>query len=69
MTDKPTDFALSRYNTDGTLDTAFGSGGLATTDFDNGSDSVGALAVQSDGKIIAAGSTNADFALVRYLSQ
>src|SRR4030095_13605403 len=28
-----TDFALSRYNTDGTLDASFGAGGKVTTDF------------------------------------
>jgi len=67
--DKLTDFALARYNTDGTLDATFGTGGLATTDFNNGSDRAYALAIQSDGKIVAAGSTNTDFALARYLSQ
>lgn len=29
------DFALARYNADGTLDITFGLGGLMTTDFDN----------------------------------
>jgi uncharacterized delta-60 repeat protein len=51
------DFALARYNPDGTLDASFGTGGEVTTDFDGGWDSANALAVQADGKLVAAGST------------
>ncbi len=65
-----TDFALARYNADGTLDTSFGTGGKVTTDFMSASDSAQALALQSDGKIIAVGwafnGTNNDFAMARY---
>ena len=64
------DFALVRYTTDGSLDTTFGSGGIVTTTIGSGDDSAEAIAIQSDGKIIATGSsdngTNEDFALVRY---
>ena len=61
------DFALARYNTDGSLDTTFGSGGKVTTDFSGASDGADAVALQSDGKIVAAGGTSSsDFALVRY---
>jgi uncharacterized delta-60 repeat protein len=60
------DFALARYNADGTLDTAFGSGGLVTTDFDNNDEFARALSIQSDGKIVLGGPSNADFALARY---
>lgn len=52
------DFALLRYNRDGQLDTTFGIGGKVTTAFfypDNGWDVAEAVAVQPDGKIIAAG--------------
>jgi uncharacterized delta-60 repeat protein len=62
------DFALARYNTDGSLDSTFGTGGKVTTDF-SGDDYIptGGVAVQSDGKIVAAGNThNTDFALARY---
>ncbi|MFE5711448.1 calcium-binding protein [Streptomyces sp. NPDC056501] len=64
------DFALARYNaTDGTLDTTFHADGRVTTDF-GGFDSAAGVAVQPDGKIIAAGarsaSGNTDFALARY---
>jgi len=58
-------FALARYNPDGTLDTSFGIGGRVTTDFPGGGDA-NALAVQADGKLVAAGATGGDFALARY---
>jgi uncharacterized delta-60 repeat protein len=64
-----TDFALARYNPDGTLDTSFGSGGKVTTDFAASTDQAKALAVQGN-KLVAAGSTTVgasfDFALARY---
>jgi uncharacterized delta-60 repeat protein len=53
-----TDFALVRYNTDGSLDTAFGNNGLVTTDFDNNSDFAHAVGIQADGKIVAAGNAS-----------
>ena len=66
------DFALARYNTNGTLDTTFGSAGKVLTDL-GGSGSVdvaSAVAIQPDGKIVAAGYSDAsgsyDFALARY---
>jgi uncharacterized delta-60 repeat protein len=69
----PQDFALARYNPDGTLDPTFNSTGKVLTDF-SGSGSVDfayALAIQSDGKIVAGGfsspSGTSDFALARYL--
>jgi uncharacterized delta-60 repeat protein len=64
------DFALARYNTDGTPDTAFNTTGQVTTPIGPSSDVARALAVQADGKLVAAGTsdngTNDDFALVRY---
>lgn len=62
------DFALARYNADGSLDTTFGADGMVTTDFFDASyDSANALALQIDGKIVVAGSSDSDFALARYL--
>ncbi|HEV2124254.1 MAG TPA: delta-60 repeat domain-containing protein, partial [Chloroflexota bacterium] len=68
------DFALARYNPDGSLDTSFGSNGRVITDFDGGGYAY-AAAVQPDGKIVAAGFANPsgvygfnDFALARYLN-
>ena len=64
------DFALARYNADGSLDTSFGTGGKVTTDIDSGNDDANAVAVQPDGKIVAAGSGvsggGTRFALARY---
>jgi uncharacterized delta-60 repeat protein len=67
------DFALAGYNADGSLDQTFGSGGKQTTDFFSRSDEAHGIAIQSDGKIVLAGSaqdsddtSNSDFALARY---
>jgi uncharacterized delta-60 repeat protein len=65
-------FALTRYNTDGSLDSSFGSGGKLTTYF-NGYEQINAVAIQPDGKIVAAGFTdlggnNFAFAIARYNS-
>lgn len=64
-----TDFALIRYNSDGTLDSTFGAGGKVTTDFAGGTDEAFALELQPDGKIVVAGSSGAPqggLALARY---
>ena len=60
------DFLLARYNVDGSLDRSFGTGGTVITDVSGRSDVAWALAIQPDGKIIAAGVADEDFALVRY---
>jgi uncharacterized delta-60 repeat protein len=65
------DFALARFNSDGSLDSTFGAGGIVTTDFFGDNDLLRALVIQADGKIVAAGSayhfpTGYDFALARY---
>lgn len=69
------DFMLLRYNADGSYDTTFGGGdALVTTDFFAGPDHARAVAIQADGKIIAAGNGRAsgsswnDFAVARYNS-
>ncbi|MDZ8096182.1 MAG: DUF4347 domain-containing protein, partial [Nostoc sp. DedQUE05] len=63
------DFALARYNSDGSLDTSFSSDGKVTTDFGLLPNEIAySLAVQADGKILVAGVSNNDFALVRYNS-
>jgi uncharacterized delta-60 repeat protein len=60
------DFALARYNSDGTLDTTFSDDGKTTTDFNSSFDYADSIALQSDGKIIVAGYGGNDFALARY---
>ncbi len=68
------DFALARLNTDGSLDTSFGTAGKQTTDFTNGRDSISTVLLDG-GNIVAIGTTapagsplHSDFALARYLS-
>jgi uncharacterized delta-60 repeat protein len=63
------DFGLARYNLNGALDSSFGTGGTVTTDFAGGSDAAFALALQADGKLVAAGGTGSAFALARYRSR
>lgn len=64
------DFALARYNVNGSLDTSFGVGGKVITDFSNLSDDhpLGGVAIQADGKIVAAGTSAGKFAVARYNS-
>jgi uncharacterized delta-60 repeat protein len=66
------DFALARYNLNGTLDSTFGTTGVITTSFGTGVDEAHAVLVQPTGKIVAVGfsrqaATHNDFALARYL--
>ena len=50
------DFALARYNSDGSLDTTFGSGGKVLTAFNKSQGARGSdLVIQPDGKILVAG--------------
>ena len=68
-------FVIVRYNANGSLDRSFGENGIVTTFFDAGS-YASAVALQPDGKIIAAGTdfvdfvigdqSDTDFALARY---
>jgi len=48
-------FAVARYNADGTLDNSFGLNGIATTSFSNGFNTVRDMKVQADGKILISG--------------
>jgi uncharacterized delta-60 repeat protein len=54
-------FALLRYNSDGSLDTTFGNGGIVTTNVGPDDDQAYAIALQSDGKIVAAGRRGIQF--------
>jgi uncharacterized delta-60 repeat protein len=64
------DFALARFNSDGTLDATFGSGGQVTTDLGGGHDYATSVVIQSDGKIVVAGGggidTKNEYAIARY---
>lgn len=68
--DDSDDFGLIRYNANGTIDNTFGVNGFVRTDFEGKDDYVNAIKVTTDGKIVAAGSSETDaydaFALARY---
>ncbi len=57
---------MVRYNTNGSLDTSFDGDGKLTTAIGSGEDFANIVAIQSDGKIVVAGTGNLDFAVVRY---
>ncbi|HUQ52880.1 MAG TPA: cadherin domain-containing protein, partial [Gammaproteobacteria bacterium] len=64
------DFAVARYNANGTLDTTFDGDGRVTTDFGGNTDVGRSVAIQADGKILVAGESrigsNYDFSVARY---
>jgi uncharacterized delta-60 repeat protein len=64
--DLDVDFAVARYNADGSLDSSFGSGGVVTTDF-GGIEGAHGLALQDDGSIVVVGTADNAFAVTRYL--
>jgi uncharacterized delta-60 repeat protein len=70
----PSEFAVARFTSTGLLDATFGAGGVVTTSFGQ-TDSVAAVVIQPDGKIVAAGNSfnagsSADsFAVARYTAQ
>jgi uncharacterized delta-60 repeat protein len=64
------DFVIYRFDTQGNYDNDFGANGQIATGFYNKYDEAFAMLLQSDNKIVVAGTTdtgiNRDFALVRY---
>jgi uncharacterized delta-60 repeat protein len=73
QTSGPEQFALARFNTNGTLDSSFGNAGAVLTTIEAGCAAYGA-GIQPDGKSVATGIAvaqngsvvNADFAVARY---
>jgi serralysin len=66
-------FAIARYNVDGSLDLTFDGDGKVTTDFFGFFDQGNSVAIQPDGKIVVAGialpsSSSPNFGLARYNS-
>ena len=67
------DFAMVRFNPDGTRDLTFGTSGIVTTDFNGNNDEANQVLIQPDGHIFLAGHTGsgllgADMALAKYHS-
>lgn len=71
------DFALARYNPDGSLDTSFNQTGIVTTSVQGDESSASSVAIQSNGKMVVAGISGefnappigdliGDIALLRY---
>ncbi|MCP4333905.1 MAG: hypothetical protein GY785_14705, partial [Gammaproteobacteria bacterium] len=64
------DFAVTRYNTDGSLDSSFGTGGSVVTSITSGDDYLLGLALQADGKILATGfdhnGSEYEYIVIRY---
>jgi uncharacterized delta-60 repeat protein len=61
------DFALVRYNPDGSVDTTFGNSGFVSTAFGTSVAFASTVLIQIDGKIIAVGNSNNGTTLARYL--
>jgi uncharacterized delta-60 repeat protein len=59
--------ALARFEVDGTLDASFGDGGKVVAALDAGGDQLSAVAVQRDGKLVAAGALIHDNFQVAFL--
>ncbi|MGN6474914.1 MAG: delta-60 repeat domain-containing protein, partial [Mycobacteriales bacterium] len=59
------DFAVARYNANGSLDDNFGAHGLVTIDLGSDNDFATGLAIESDGKIVVGGNSGEDVGLAR----
>ncbi|MBL7204443.1 MAG: hypothetical protein ISS63_08925 [Desulfobacteraceae bacterium] len=66
------DVLTARYNSDGALDSTFGTNGVATYDGGHGDDGARGVVIQSDGKIVVSGGyyngTDLDVLVLRYNS-
>lgn len=63
------DFSLLRFTPSGALDSAFGNGGVVTTDVGAGEDRANAIALWEDSKVVVAGysiKSSKEFAVARY---
>ncbi len=62
-------FAVARYQTNGQLDTTFNSTGIVTSTLGTGvNDAAHAIVIDTNNKLLVAGSVDRDFAVVRYTS-
>lgn len=63
----PSDFAMVRYNANGTIDNTFGTNGIVVWDVDQG-DIFRDIEIQADGKIVVGGTSNGTFITARFNS-
>jgi uncharacterized delta-60 repeat protein len=63
----PQDWAVLRYNSDGTPDTSFGAGGRVTTDFESFDARPVAIVIQPNGRILVGGSGYVVFSIDKHL--
>jgi uncharacterized delta-60 repeat protein len=63
----PSQFGLARYLPNGQLDTTFGNGGFVSTAFGSSEAFANTVLIQTDGKIVVAGSSNSGTTVARYL--
>ncbi len=62
------DFAVARYNQNGSLDTTFGGGdGITTVDFSNSNDIANGMALDGQGRAVLVGSSDGAFALAQFI--
>ena len=61
-------FAVARYNADGSVDTGFGNGGKVSADFGGGADRAYAVTIDSSGRLLVTGGGSGNLALIRYNS-
>ena len=64
--DSSADFVISRYLTNGTLDTSFDVDGHAITDFGATGEIANDVVIQTNGRIVAVGGSNESIAIARY---
>ena len=63
------DFALARFNSDGTLDNSFDGDGILLTDFGLGyEEEIYSINIQNDGKIVVAGTSSNNIATISYFA-
>lgn len=63
------DLAVFRFDRHGLLDPSFNSDGVAVFDFQGREDRVNGVAIQPDGKLVAVGQSEADFAVARFTAR
>jgi uncharacterized delta-60 repeat protein len=62
------DFAVARYNPNGSPDAEWGTGGIVFTDFNNTLDKLNAIALDRFGRVVAVGESNELIGMARYKS-